>query len=496
MNQLDSIQHPTLSSQIGTYQLQQELGRNREGGRITYLATHMLTEQSVVLKQFRFVQTDTTWSGYKSYEREIEILQAITHPQIPAYLDSFETEDGFCMVQEYKNAPSLTDRPHLTPLQIQQVALSVLGILIDLQQQVPPIIHRDIKPENILVDDNLQAYLIDFGLAKLNHETIAISSVAAGTPGFMPPEELFNRPLNESADLYSLGATLICLLTGIPSAQISELIDENYQFSFKSHLPIVSSKFADWLQTMVEPNPRDRFQDAAAALEALKIIDIEDLTHPSTTVSDQPSRFLNRPISFKTVAVILLGCIAGIPLLARLIVQEQPQPQPVTAAVLGPEQQWFETVKPHCNTLEVITTIHNNPYPATSLGVGYGASCYALAGKLPLADRAIQSLPLGAQAYAAGVLFEIGHPVADRGDDESAGPIMDLVLKYWPDNYMARYHAGMSAYVLAENEKAVAHLKEFLKIYQADDNWRKTAILAIDNIKKGIPANNRFKVHH
>lgn len=155
-----------------------------------------------------------------------------------------------------------------------------------------------------------------------------------------------------------------------------------------------------------------------------------------------------------------------------------------------------KTVKPHCNTLEVVTTIHSNPYPETPLGVGYGASCYALAGKLPLADQAIQSLPQGARVDAANVLFEIGHPVADRNDDESAGPIMDLVLKYWPDNYMAHYHAGMSAYVLAENAKAVAHLKEFIKIYQNEDNWRQTAILAIDNIGKGLPADDRFKGRH
>ena len=146
---------------LGAYQVQRELGRNREGGRITYLATDPTHGQAVVLKQFRFVQTETSWSGFKSYEREIAILQAIEHPQVPGYLDSFETEDGFCMVQNYKAAPSLAERYHLTPQQVQQVGISVLAILTDLQQQVPAIIHRDIKPENILVDDDLQVYLID-----------------------------------------------------------------------------------------------------------------------------------------------------------------------------------------------------------------------------------------------------------------------------------------------------------------------------------------------
>ncbi|MDJ0708465.1 MAG: hypothetical protein QNJ46_34785 [Leptolyngbyaceae cyanobacterium MO_188.B28] len=134
---------------LGSYQVRQELGRNREGGRITYLAVDPSHGQTVVLKQFRFAQAEASWSGFKSYEREIAILQAIAHPQVPRYLDSFETEDGFCMVQDYKAAPSLAERFHLTPQQVQQVGVSVLEILVDLQQQVPPIIHRDIKPERL-----------------------------------------------------------------------------------------------------------------------------------------------------------------------------------------------------------------------------------------------------------------------------------------------------------------------------------------------------------
>ena len=481
---------------VGAYQVQRELGRNREGGRITYLAVDPSHGQPVVLKQFRFVQTEASWSGFKSYEREIAILQAIAHPRVPRYLDSFETEDGFCMVQDYKTAPSLAERYRLTPQQVQQVGVSVLEILADLQQQAPPIIHRDIKPENILVDDDLQVYLIDFGLARLNHAAIAISSIAAGTPGFMPPEEVFNRPLDTSADLYSVGATLISLLTQTPSAQISELIDDTYRFSFKSQLPPINPRFTEWLQKMVEPNPRDRFKDAATALDGLRAIDITDLSPRSSDSFSPPGGFFNQPISLKMAALSLLGVFVGISALTRVF---KPDPSPQTASTsspLTPEQQWFEAMKPHCNSLEVMTVLHQNPYPDTPEGVGFGASCYALAGKLSLADQTIQTLPQASRAYAAGILFDIGHPVADRGDDESAGPIMDLVLKYWPENYMALYHAGMSAYVLADNDKAVAHLEEFLKIYQSNDGWRQRAMLALDNIKKGIPADDRFKLHH
>jgi serine/threonine protein kinase len=130
-----------------SYRVVRELGRNREGGRISYLAENLLEQQPVVIKQFRFAQENTNWQGFKAYEREIAILQELKHPRIPRYLNSFETNDGFCMVQEYKDAPDLAQGKSFEPEAIKKIIISVLEILDDLQQRIPLIIHRDIKPE-------------------------------------------------------------------------------------------------------------------------------------------------------------------------------------------------------------------------------------------------------------------------------------------------------------------------------------------------------------
>src|SRR5919202_914414 len=259
---------------MGRYQVVRELGCNQEGGRITYLATDSSLEppQQVVIKEFRFAASGANWSGFKTYEREIAILQHLEHPCIPRYLDSFETKSGFCLVQEYKNALSLAVRRSFTPEDIKKIAVSVLEILVYLQKRIPPVIHRDIKPENIVVDKELNAYLVDFGFARIRSGELALSSVAAGTPGFMPPEEQFGRTLTEASDLYSLGATLICLLTGTRSVDVGKLIDDNYRFDFKGKLPQLSPDFISWLEKMVAPNVKQRFNNAAAALEALKPI--------------------------------------------------------------------------------------------------------------------------------------------------------------------------------------------------------------------------------
>lgn len=258
------------------YQVIQELGQNRAGGRVTYLASNTKTQQLVVIKQFQFATVGANWSDYDAYQREIQILQRLNHSSIPHYIDSFETKTGFCLVQDYKEAPSLAQLHHWTLEEIKQIAVAVLEVLVYLQSAYPPIIHRDIKPDNILVNrqGKLNVYLVDFGFAHIGDKDVAISSVVKGTLGFMPPEQLYNRQLTEASDLYSLGLTLICLLTQTKSTQIGNLIDEANRINVKQLVPSLSPQFADWLQKMTEPNLKNRFQNAEAALKALEPIDM------------------------------------------------------------------------------------------------------------------------------------------------------------------------------------------------------------------------------
>src|SRR5438105_15882903 len=117
-----------------------------------------------------------------------------------------------------------------------------------------------------------------------------------------------------------------------------------------------------------------------------------------------------------------------------------------------------------------------SPPPKTVAGAGYQAACYALAGHIDDARRVIDQLAADDRPRAAGIVFEVGHPVADAGDDRSAGPIMELVLEYWPNNYMALYHAGMSEYSLGQPELSRTHLRSFLDLYHENDGWRRNAL--------------------
>ncbi len=263
------------------YRIEKELGQNHTGGRITYLATDLRKDQSVVIKQFQFAQSDSNWGSYDAHQREIDLLRNLHHSSIPSYIESFETPSGFCLVQEYKHAESLADiEDELTLAEIEQVAIGVLSVLVYLQDQDPPIIHRDIKPENILVDRSnplqFKVYLVDFGFAKISRENAA-SSAVKGTLGFMPPEQLYSGDLTEASDIYSLGVTLICLLTGTKSNDVGRLMDHRSgRFNYKPHLPKLNWRFIQWLDKAIAPNLKDRFKNAKEALRELKNINVLD----------------------------------------------------------------------------------------------------------------------------------------------------------------------------------------------------------------------------
>jgi tetratricopeptide (TPR) repeat protein len=281
---------------------------------------------------------------------------------------------------------------------------------------------------------------------------------------------------------------LIGLLTSTGSANLSQLINENYRFNFKYLVKELNPPFVAWLNKMVEPNVKDRYANAAIALKALKSIEVM-VSSTDKLGEGNRSPFL-KPLTIGAIALAIVGFTVRITsnfpgassIEQSVLIQSSTPSTP--ASTTG--EQWFNQIKPRCNSVEVATAMRTSPPPNDSEGMGYAAGCYALAGKINKADGLIKQLPENTQAYAAGIVFNIGHPIADAGDDESAGPIMELVLKYWPENYMALYHAGMSEYALGDLKTSEHNLNQFLQIYQNNDSWRQNALTVLTHIKQGI----------
>ena len=287
------------------YQIDGELGRNREGGRITWRGIDLNSQQIVTIKQFCFAVANSSWSGYKAYTQEIAILQKLNHSGIPQYLNSIETKDGFCLIQTYIDGDNLAETSCLNVPQTKQIALKLLDILIYLQQQNPPVLHRDLKPDNVLLDRDGNVYLIDFGFASLGSLEVSGSSVFKGTPGFIAPEQII-KPIPAS-DIYALGVTLVCLLSGKDIAEIRSFSTEDnpYQLSIEAILPNLDRQLSKWLIKMTNAKVSQRFNSAIAAKEALLAINnhnLEDNAH--LTVTSPSSSDL---IPFNSVVVAGMG---------------------------------------------------------------------------------------------------------------------------------------------------------------------------------------------
>ena len=154
----------------------------------------------------------------------------------------------------------------------------------------------------------------------------------------------------------------------------------------------------------------------------------------------------------------------------------------------GPDEptdavSWFRSMKAYCNPVEVDTRLTWSPAPRSADGTAYEAACFALAGRIDSARERILQLSEDQRWSAAGVVFNVGHPVADAGDDLAAGPIMELVVEFWPNHYMALYHAGAARYALGDHEPAHRYLDSFLEYYASDDGWRRNALSMMAEIE-------------
>ncbi|MEH2069303.1 MAG: serine/threonine-protein kinase [Nostoc sp.] len=257
------------------YEVQQLLGK--KAGRQTLLARDLKAQELVVIKLLSF-SSDFEWDSLKLFEREAQTLKSLSHPFIPSYLDYFEvnspTIKGFALVQTYIPAQTLeqylqTGRT-FTEAEVKQIAKAILEILIYLHGLHPPVIHRDLKPSNILLGDRSgnsvgEVYLIDFGSVQTVLATETGTRTVVGTYGYMPQEQFGGRTVPAS-DLYSLGATLIYLVTGTHPADLPQK-DFRIQFEVTANL---SPSFTNWLQQMVEPNLEKRLSSAAVAIALLE----------------------------------------------------------------------------------------------------------------------------------------------------------------------------------------------------------------------------------
>ncbi len=245
-----------------------------EGGiGTTYKAKDLKTGQLVAIKSLSLRQM-SNWKTLDLFKREAETLAQLNHPAIPKYLayfqvDTPETHD-FYLVQQLAPGKSLAELVELgwkpKEATVKRLAIEVLTILVYLQQFTPAIIHRDIKPQSLIIRQNGEVFMVDFGaIFDTYYHTLTGGSTIVETFGYMAPEQYRGQAVL-STDLYGLGTTLLFLLTGQSPANFPQ---HQLKIQFRPYVQI-SPEFADWLERILEPAIAYRFANAKDALAVLQ----------------------------------------------------------------------------------------------------------------------------------------------------------------------------------------------------------------------------------
>jgi serine/threonine protein kinase len=250
----------------------------------TWSAIDEASHNDRVIIKLLAMSPEMGWEQSKRLEREGQVLGKLTHPQIPKYRDYFILDhlEGsrfpwFCLVQDQvpgKSLQQLLDEGYrFTEVEIETIAIEVLTVLSYLHHFNPPILHRDLKPSNLIRDEDGHIHVIDFGAVQDQAALDGLTFTVVGTYGYVPMEQFGGRAV-PSSDLYSLGMTLIHLMTGISPADLPQ---NNGRVQFANAVGI-DRAFVNWVEKLTEPTVVDRLETADLALEAFH--DRSNLTVP------------------------------------------------------------------------------------------------------------------------------------------------------------------------------------------------------------------------
>lgn len=205
--------------QIEGYEVLDELGEAGQGR--VWRALQLSTRREVALKVPR-VDLLRSRKALARFEREVELAARLKHPNIARIYDSGIYQGVYYYAMELVEGVALdkyVEQHHLTQRQVLELTRAVCRAVRHAHQN--GVIHRDIKPSNIIVTEDGQPHVVDFGLATSILEgdvfkTVSIEGELTGTPAYMSPEQATGHhdQLDTRTDVYSIGVVLYRLLTG------------------------------------------------------------------------------------------------------------------------------------------------------------------------------------------------------------------------------------------------------------------------------------------
>ena len=229
-DELDPFDQNTLFHE--RYQILNQIGTGGFGA--VYQARDMLEQQRLVaIKQInlRGLTAQEIIEATDGFNRERQFLSSLTHDHLPRIYDHFMDAEHWYLIMEFIKGESLeaylesitsasASFVHaLSVDEIVDIGLQLCDVLTYLHGQCQPIIFRDLKPSNVMRTDRGAIYLIDFGIARYFKPGKLKDTIPFGSPGYAAPEQYGKGQTTAQADIYSLGAMLYYMLSGLDPAE-------------------------------------------------------------------------------------------------------------------------------------------------------------------------------------------------------------------------------------------------------------------------------------
>ena len=259
---------------IRGYALGERIGAGGFGA--VYRAVQPLVEREVAIKII-LPQYANHPEFIRRFEAEAQLVARLEHPHIVPLYDYWREPGVAYLVMRLLRGGSVQAMLQGGPLPLETVArmLEQIGSALGAAHRAG-VVHRDLKPANILLDEDTNAYLADFGIAKNlgnpNLEDQTQADVIVGSPAYFSPEQIRSETVRPQADIYSLGVVLYELLTGARPFQGPTPIDLIQQHltaplpplaAHRAGLPAVLDAVID---RATAKNPRDRYPDVESLL--------------------------------------------------------------------------------------------------------------------------------------------------------------------------------------------------------------------------------------
>ncbi|KAL7867713.1 hypothetical protein SRHO_G00090970 [Serrasalmus rhombeus] len=204
-----------------------------------------------------------------SIENEIAVLRKIKHENIVALEDIYESPDHLYLIMQLVSGGELFDRIVERGFYTEQDASDLIKQVLNGVNYLHSlgIVHRDLKPENLLYfnQDESKIMISDFGLSKMEGAANDIMSTACGTPGYVAPEVLAQKPYSKAVDCWSIGVIAYILLCGYPpfydendSKLFEQILKADYEFD-SPYWDDISDSAKDFISNLMQKNPEKRF---------------------------------------------------------------------------------------------------------------------------------------------------------------------------------------------------------------------------------------------